>query len=79
MTLKVKPKYTVYAVDRAGVPWDVLHTDSPREAVDCAEAQRALHGRERTLGIYEPDDPEKGDVEMELEEMLWEEEHGEEL
>lgn len=63
------PRYTVYTVFRDGNPFDVLTTSDPREALDKLDEQYNKHGiRYAAHGIYDPDDPERGDVEDQAEE-----------
>jgi len=60
-------KYTINAVDRAGVPWEVCmtdHKDSAREILDAFRHRDYLHTR--TYWVTLTDDPERGDVEDEL-------------
>ena len=64
-------KYEVYAVDRAGTPWRVAEMSDPQLALACIELCRAkTWPNERVFGITETDEPEKGDVQMELEEEV---------
>ena len=61
-------KYEVYAVDRAGTPWTVAEMDDPTLALFVVRICRTKRPNERVFGVYESDEPEKGDVEMALEE-----------
>jgi len=65
----MKPKYTVYGVDRAGVPWECRQTDNGPEVLSLLTALRAEHSpRHRAYGVFLTDDPEVGDVEDQIEE-----------
>lgn len=62
-------KYTVFACDRAGTPWDVATMSEPSLALATVRLCREKKWpNERVFGVFETDDPEKGDVELELEE-----------
>ena len=69
-------KYEVYAVDRAGTPWRVAEMDDPMLALAvlrrCREKEKANPRVDQIHGVYETDEPEKGDVEGELEEIEYE-------
>jgi len=66
-------KYEVYAVDRAGTPWRVAEMNDPGLALACIqlcrEKERNNPRVDQVFGITETDEPEKGDVQMELEEL----------
>ena len=59
-------RYTIRAVDRAGTPWDVCQTDHRDSARDILAGLRGL-GDGRISWPELTDDPERGDVEDELE------------
>jgi len=61
----MKGKYTINAVDRGAVAWDVCMTDQCDSSLDIVEAlrQRFPH---RICWITLTDDPERGDVEADV-------------
>ena len=60
--------YAVYTVLEDGNPTTVLVTSSPAEAVAKLHAEQALHAsrRDHAHGIYDVDEPEDGDLDLEL-------------
>ena len=60
--------YTVYAADRSGETFNVMETYDPSEALKALEQGRNAKPH-LAVGVYETDDPERGDVEMELEDL----------
>ena len=62
-------KWTVYEADRSGQSWDLCQTDEAEYALKCIAAGRAARPR-NAFGVYETDEPERGDQEMELEDIL---------
>ena len=61
-------RYTVYEADRSGECWDLCSTDDPGYALKSLEAGRAARPR-NAFGVFLTDDPERGDVEEELQEL----------
>jgi hypothetical protein len=61
----------VYAADRSGQSWDVRQTSDASETLTLLERLRAEYPG-RVYGVYDYDDPERGDIEMELEEAVYE-------
>ena len=61
---------TIYGADLAGDCWDQRETyTDPREALTALETLR--HTRPQIVwGVYDSDDPERGDIELELEEAV---------
>lgn len=62
-------RYVVYAADRAGDTWDVGVYHEPLTALWVLEAQRRLKPM-LAFGVYDGDDPERGDIQLALEELL---------
>jgi hypothetical protein len=58
----VTGKYTISAVDRAGVPWDVCMTDHEDSAADIVNALVAARINGRTYWVTLTDDPERGEI-----------------
>jgi hypothetical protein len=70
-TRKTPLRYTVYGVDRAGVPWECRQTDDHAEVLSLLGALRREHNPRHTVfGVYLTDDPERGDQETAIEEVL---------
>ena len=67
-TRKVPLKYTVYGADRAGDTWECRQTDSPIEVISLLAGLRRLNPN-NVFGVYLTDDPERGDQEMDIEEI----------
>ena len=69
-------KYGVYGVDRAGTPWTAAEMDDPMLALSVLrllqEKEKANPRVDRVYGVYENYEPEKGDVQGELEELEYE-------
>jgi hypothetical protein len=65
----IVPLYCIYGADRAGCVWDVGLFHEPLTALWVLEAQRLLHP-DYAYGVYDLDDPERGDIQFELEEAL---------
>jgi hypothetical protein len=69
------PVWTIYEADPAGAG-DVFSTSDPFTALKQLEKFRVeskTNGRSnRAYGVYDKDEPERGDAEMLLEEMLYE-------
>jgi len=68
-------RYTVYTVLGDGNPYDVLTTEDPLAALQALEAQQAKYSKPDASvhihsGIFDPDDPERGDVQDECEEQV---------
>ena len=65
-------KYTVYAVERDGNPYDVATLPGP-EALALLRAKRAASNH-RTIhfGVFDPNNEEQGDQEIALEEAEYE-------
>lgn len=63
---------TVYGVDRAGTPWDERENiPDASEALTLLERLRSEQPN-NVYGVFDADDPERGDIEMELEEAIYE-------
>lgn len=71
-----KARWTVGAADPSGNSWDVFKTASPREALDKLEelqaGPRSLVSRKgnQVYYVYDKEEPERGDCQLDLEEML---------
>ena len=59
---------TVYGADPSGNTFTVLETYDPDEALKKLVRERGKHPR-FVYGVHDTDEPEKGDVEAELEEL----------
>jgi len=59
--------WAVFAVDRAGNAWDVISSSSPEVVLAVIDALRHIR-RDRVYGIYDLENPERGDQEMAAEE-----------
>jgi hypothetical protein len=64
-------KITVYSADRAGDTWDVATFSQPLMALWVLEVLRVKKPC-HCHGIYDKDDPERGDIQLQLEELLTE-------
>lgn len=65
-------RYTVYSVLADGNPWNVLTTENPLEALAALKAERETYANNRHHhhGIFDQDDPERGDIQNLLEEEI---------
>ncbi len=61
--------YQVYSADRSGQSWDVFTTSSETRVLSVLEARRKASPGQ-VHGVYDLDDPERGDVEDEIQEAL---------
>ncbi len=68
-------EYTVFSVLGDGNQFNVLTTWDPRAALAKLKAEQEKYAghRHHAHGIYDADDPEAGDLELRLEELLVEE------
>jgi len=56
-------RYAVYTALGDGVPREVLETGDPAAALAALASEEARHEhRDHVSGMYDPDDPERGDV-----------------
>lgn len=60
--------WTVYGVDRAGVPWEVGDMKDPAEILKMLAQLRAAHPT-HVYGVYDSNNEELGDREAEIEEL----------
>lgn len=67
-------RYSLYAADRSGNCWEIRRTDDPQKVLNCLKTWRAEFPY-RVHGVSLADDPERGDVEIDIEEMTPEERH----
>jgi hypothetical protein len=62
-------RYLVYGADRAGCTWDVGIYHEPLTTLWVLEAQRLLNPH-NLYGVCDHDNPENGDCQLDLEELL---------
>lgn len=62
-------KFEILGIDRGATAWDEFASDDPKEVLDVLDRLRS-HANGRTYWVHDPDDPERGDIEDELFEIL---------
>jgi hypothetical protein len=68
--------FRIMAVDRAGTPWAEVTLSDPAAVLIRLEHLRSLTGRgkvhDRMYWVDDPNDEERGDIEMDVEELVYE-------